>query len=124
MPRGVLLILDSLGVGVLPDAAQFGDVGANTLGHIAARCAEGRAEGERSGRLKAPNLERLGLGLAAQLASGELPAGFAADVVTTGAWGAGRELSTGKDTTSGHWEMMGVPMLEEWGYFRLAENST
>lgn len=123
MPRAVLLILDSLGVGALPDAAQFDDVGANTLGHIAARCAQGSADVDRRGRLRTPNLERLGLGLAARLASGDLPAGFDPDIRAIGAWGAGRELSTGKDTTSGHWEMMGVPMLEEWGYFRERENS-
>lgn len=123
MPRAVLLILDSLGVGALPDAALFGDVGANTLGHIAARCARGGADVDRHGLLRTPNLERLGLGLAARLASGDLPAGFAPDVRVIGAWGAGRELSTGKDTTSGHWEMMGVPMLEEWGYFSEPENS-
>lgn len=123
MPRAVLLVLDSLGVGALPDAALFDDVGANTLGHIAAWCAQGRADGDRRGPLQVPNLQRLGLGLAARLASGELPAGFAPDICTIGAWGVGRELSTGKDTTSGHWEMMGVPMLEEWGYFRDRESS-
>lgn len=123
MPRAVLLILDSLGIGALPDAAAFGDTGADTLGHIALRCAQGRADVDRSGPLQVPNLERLGLGLAARLASGEVPAGFAPDVCTIGAWGAGRELSTGKDTTSGHWEMMGVPVLDEWGYFRDREHS-
>lgn len=123
MPRAVLLILDSLGIGALPDAAAFGDTGADTLGHIALRCAQGRADVDRRGPLQVPNLERLGLGLAARLASGELPAGFAPDVRAIGAWGAGRELSTGKDTTSGHWEMMGVPVLDEWGYFRDREQS-
>lgn len=123
MPRAVLLILDSLGVGALPDAAAFGDTGADTLGHIALRCAQGRADVDRSGPLQVPNLERLGLGLAARLASGELPASLTPDVRAIGAWGAGREQSTGKDTTSGHWEMMGVPVLDEWGYFRDREHS-
>lgn len=123
MPRAVLLILDSLGVGATPDAARFDDVGADTLGHIAERCARGEADVDRSGPLRTPNLERLGLGLAARLASGALPAGFDPEVRAIGAWGAARELSTGKDTTSGHWEMTGVPMLEEWGYFRDRENS-
>ena len=123
MPRAVLLILDSLGVGALPDAARVGDADADTLGHIALRCAQGGADVDRRGPLQVPNLQRLGLGLAARLASGELPAGFAPDIGAIGAWGVGRELSTGKDTTSGHWEMMGVPMLDEWGYFRDRENS-
>jgi len=123
MARAVLLILDSLGVGALPDAERFGDAGADTLGHIAAHCAAGRADSGRQGPLRVPHLQRLGLGHAARLASGRLPAGFDLDSTVIGAWGAARERSTGKDTTSGHWEMMGVPMLEEWGYFRERENS-
>jgi phosphopentomutase len=123
MARAVLLILDSLGVGALPDAERFGDAGADTLGHIAAHCAAGRADSGRQGPLRVPHLQRLGLGHAARLASGRLPAGFDPDSAVTGTWGAARERSTGKDTTSGHWEMMGVPMLEEWGYFRDRENS-
>jgi phosphopentomutase len=113
MSRAALLILDSLGIGALPDAERFGDAGADTLGHIAAH----------SNPLRVPNLQRLGLGLAARLASGRLPAGFDPDVTPIGTWGAARELSTGKDTTSGHWEMTGVPMLEDWGYFAEHENS-
>ncbi|MBA2238942.1 MAG: phosphopentomutase [Lysobacter sp.] len=123
MPRAALLVLDSLGIGALPDAEAFGDAGANTLGHIAQRCAALQADSGRRGPLQVPNLERLGLGLAMRLATGELPAGFDAQVDPIGAYGAARELSTGKDTTSGHWEMMGVPMLEEWGYFRERDNS-
>jgi len=118
MPRAVLLILDSLGIGALPDAAQFGDAGADTLGHIAAQ-----TQSALQRPLKVPHLQRLGLGLAAQLASGHTPAGFDPHVVASGAWGAARERSTGKDTTSGHWEMMGVPMLDDWGYFRERQHS-
>lgn len=123
MPRAALLVLDSLGIGALPDAAGFGDVGANTLGHIAERCAAGQADTGRHGILHVPNLERLGLGLAMRLATGSVPAGFDAGIDPIAAYGAARELSTGKDTTSGHWEMTGLPMLEEWGYFRARENS-
>ncbi|MFZ5669550.1 MAG: phosphopentomutase [Pseudomonadota bacterium] len=123
MPRAVLLVLDSLGVGALPDADLFGDAGADTLGHIAAWCAQGRADVGRRGPLAIPNLERLGLGRAARLASGETPAGLDPEARAVGAWGAGRELSTGKDTTSGHWEMAGAPVLEDWGYFRDREDS-
>lgn len=122
MPRAALLILDSLGIGELPDAASFGDAGANTLGHIVARCAQGEAQVGRSGPLQLTHLQRLGIGLAAQL-SGNLPMGFDTSAPVIGAYGAARELSTGKDTTSGHWEMMGVPMLDDWGYFRDRENS-
>ncbi|MDP1699158.1 MAG: phosphopentomutase [Xanthomonadaceae bacterium] len=118
MPRAALLILDSLGVGALPDAAAFGDVGANTLGHIAAHTLRTQQR-----PLQVPHLQRLGLGHAARLASGHTPAGFDPDINAIAAWGAARERSTGKDTTSGHWEMMGVPMLDDWGYFRERENS-
>ena len=67
MARAFLFVLDSVGIGGGPDAEAFGDTGSNTLGHIAAECAAGRAdrEGVRAGRLCLPNLERLGLGLAA-----------------------------------------------------------
>ncbi|MGB4910353.1 MAG: phosphopentomutase, partial [Tabrizicola sp.] len=60
MPRVFLIVMDSVGCGGAPDAAAFGDEGANTLGHIAQACAEGRAEVGRSGSLRMPNLDRLG----------------------------------------------------------------
>jgi phosphopentomutase len=118
--RVIFLIIDSLGIGAAPDAERFGDRGANTLGHIAEWCA--RVEG-RHVPLRIPNLERLGLGLACQLASGALPAGLSASPELIGAWAAARELSTGKDTCSGHWELTGVPVLSDWGYFRETTNS-
>ena len=111
MSRVFILLLDSLGVGATPDAARFGDAGANTLGHIAAWSAEQGAP------LQLPNLERLGLGAAAALASGVWPAGFKKRDGFTGVYGAARERSTGKDTQSGHWEIAGAPVDFEWGYF-------
>lgn len=121
--RAFVLILDSLGVGATPDAHLFGDVGANTLGHIAQHCAEGRADVGRSGPLHLPHLEQLGLGLACQLGSGTLPAGMSAAPILLGAYGAAQELSTGKDTPSGHWELAGVPVRFDWGYFTEKQNS-
>jgi phosphopentomutase len=118
MSRVVLLVLDSLGVGALPDAARFGDAGADTLGHIA------RHRVEQGGPpLRLPNLLRLGLGHAARLASGTFPAGLDDGVHPQAAWGIARERSTGKDTISGHWEMCGVPVDFEWGYFTAARGS-
>ncbi len=115
MSRIILCVLDSAGCGGAPDAAAFGDAGANTLGHVALACAKGRAEAGRSGPLAVSNLERLGLGAAMRLASGmELP-GFAA--VPQGFWGAVTEVSMGKDTPSGHWELAGVPVAWDWHYF-------
>ncbi|MGH8782195.1 phosphopentomutase [Paraburkholderia sp.] len=116
--RAIVLVLDSLGIGATPDAVRFNDVGADTLGHIAGHCARGAAEVGRSGPLHVPHLEQLGLGLANCLATGTLPAGFAAEPALIGAYGAARELSSGKDTPSGHWEMAGVPVRFDWGYFR------
>jgi phosphopentomutase len=116
--RAFILVMDSFGIGAAPDAARFGDTGADTLGHIAAACAAGKADraGLRAGPLRLPNLEEIGLGLAAQLATGELPAGFSASHAK-GAYGAAAELSAGKDTPSGHWEMAGCPVPIDWGYF-------
>lgn len=61
MTRAFLIVMDSVGCGGAPDAADFGDAGANTLGHIALACAEGRADQGRSGPLHLPNLDALGL---------------------------------------------------------------
>lgn len=113
--RAFLIVMDSVGCGGAPDAEAFGDEGANTLGHIAAACAGGRAEVGRSGPLRMPNLDRLGLGAAIRLASGDPTPGL--DAVTTGLWGAAEEVSKGKDTPSGHWELAGVPVPWDWTYF-------
>lgn len=111
MSRAFILLLDSFGLGALPDADHYGDAGANTFGHIAAwAAAQGRP-------LALPNLERLGLAAAAHAACGEWAAGFARRDGFTGAYGVAREQSTGKDTQSGHWEIAGVPVLFDWGYF-------
>jgi len=111
--------LDSFGIGGAPDADKFGDLGSNTLGHIAAQCSASKGDGNgvRNGALKLPNLERLGLGLAAKQACGALPAGFSAKPDVIGKWANAIEVSKGKDTPSGHWEIAGVPVMLEWGYF-------
>lgn len=115
--RAFFLIMDSLGVGAAPDAARFGDSGSSTLGHIAEQCFLGKADIGRQGPLKIPHLEKLGLGQAAVLATGALPAGFSASVVPDAAYAAAYEMSSGKDTPSGHWELAGVPVMFDWGYF-------
>lgn len=118
MPRAVLLVLDSFGIGAAEDAARFGDVGSDTFGHIADACANGGGdrEGLRAGPLVLPNLARLGL-LAAHHASTGRAAPVAAPAAVTGAHGYAVETSRGKDTPSGHWELMGVPVDFDWGYF-------
>ena len=111
MPRAILCILDSFGIGGAPDARDYGDghghsdLGADTLGHIAANY-----------DLHLPNLDALGLGAAGKLSTGSLPRGLSAGP-KGGRWGVGREVSKGKDTPSGHWEIAGVPVPFAWGYF-------
>lgn len=117
MARVFLLVLDSFGIGSTPDAAQFGDDGANTLGHIVAACHRGECDtATRSGALSLPFMRDIGLGSAAQLATGVIPAGLESSSLS-GRYGACREISAGKDTPSGHWELMGVPVRFAWGYF-------
>ena len=119
MPRALLLVLDSFGCGGAPDAGLFGDAGADTLGHIASAAAIGKADrkGLRSGPLKMPFLDGLGLGRAAGLASGRVPPGLSHPDAPRGAFGYGVEVSKGKDTPSGHWEIAGAPVDFAWGYF-------
>lgn len=115
MARVFLCVLDSVGCGGAPDATRYGDEGSNTLLHIAEACAAGRAEEGRSGPLKVPNLDALGLGAAITLASGKHAPGLSAS--PTGRWGAAQEISVGKDTQSGHWELSGMPVTRDWHYF-------
>jgi len=103
MARAFLLILDSFGIGGAPDAASFGDAGANTLGHICEHM-----------QLRVPHMASLGLGLAAELSTGRNP--IAAHPLI-GQYGVAREVSRGKDTITGHWEIAGVPLAFDWGYF-------
>ena len=120
MARAFLVVMDSLGIGGAPDACDYfngthPDTGANTLAHIAQACAEGRAREGRDGALFLPNLAGLGLGAALRLASG-------VDVPTLGdgswgLWGVATEVSKGKDTQSGHWELAGLPVPHDWHRF-------
>ena len=90
MNRVFLTVLDAVGAGEAPDAAEYGDAGANTLGHVIAKC-----------NPELPNMAALGLG--------RIPGtGYRWDGTVTGAYGRAAEKSKGKDTTSGHWEIAGV----------------
>lgn len=105
MPRAFVLVMDSLGIGASADAEAFGDAGADTLGHIAARYP-----------LELPNLGMLGLGEAAAASAGGRPCGMPR-LEPRAAWGYAVERSRGKDTPSGHWEMAGLPVGFDWGCF-------
>ena len=118
MPRGIILVLDSVGCGAAADAQAYGDAGADTLGHIAKACAAGAGDraGLRTGSLHLPHLDALGLGSAIEASTGRIPPGFSA-APASAAWGFGIERSMGKDTPSGHWELAGTPVPFAWGYF-------
>ena len=116
MTRAIILVMDSFGIGATADADDFGDVGANTLGSIARERASTKP-------LSLPNLAGLGLFRAAEESSGEFPLGCSDAAVVTGAYGFAKELSSGKDTPSGHWEIAGVPVLFDWGYFKAKTNT-
>ena len=123
MARAIVVVLDSFGIGAAADADKFGDEGADTFGHIAAAAANGDADNNRSGPLMIPNLLELGLGEAYYGATGEQPAGTVPTAEVTGRFGWAQEMSSGKDTPSGHWEMAGVPVLFDWGYFLQPQDS-
>lgn len=110
MTRAFILLLDSLGIGAMPDASKFGDDGANTFLHIKEQAVLGKAnqDGLRQGPLYIPHLDSLGLSAVASFQSG-----FKAQ----GLYGYASEIGLSKDTSSGHWEIAGVPVLFEWGYF-------
>jgi phosphopentomutase len=109
MARAFVLVMDSVGVGGAPDAHEFfngptPDTGSNTVGHLA-----------QGVGLRVPTLAALGLGAACRLASGLAPPGLT--LAPAAAWGAATEVSRGKDTPSGHWELMGAPVPWEWTTF-------
>jgi len=99
--RVIWIVLDSVGIGELPDAAEYGDVGRNTLGHIA-----------ESRPLKLPNLVKLGLANIERLKN------LAPTAIPLGAYGKGATHSPGKDTTTGHWEMAGVWLAQAFPVYK------
>jgi len=123
MKRAFIMVLDSFGIGSSKDADKFGDEGSDTLGHIAEACFRGEADKGRKGPLHLPNLTALGLGKAAEASTGKFPPGLDKNADIIGAYAYASELSSGKDTPSGHWEIAGVPVLFDWGYFSDVENS-
>ena len=126
MARAIIIVLDSFGVGYADDAEKFGDVGANTFINLAQEYLE-----KENKVIQLPQLGALGLHeLSKQASNVESWQQFEANLLANnksiddfyfapikGAYGYMGELSTGKDTPSGHWEMAGVPVLFDWGYF-------
>ena len=98
--KAILIVLDSVGIGALADAAAYGDAGADTLGHIMAAC-----------RPQLPNMMQMGLGNIDEIS-------FSSDVTAPeGCYGKLREVSAGKDTTTGHWEIAGVQLARPFPTF-------
>jgi len=118
MSRVIWLVLDSLGLGAAPDAAAYGDAGADTFGHIAATCAEATR-----GPLRLPHLARLGLPQAHAAAHGHAAPGFEDMPQAEGLWGYAQERACGKDTPSGHWETAGVVLDRPFGLFERSEDT-
>lgn len=107
MARGIVLVLDSFGIGGAPDATKYNDLGADTFGHII----EYRQKQQKT--LSIPHLTRLGLLHAHALSAGKI----FSKAPLIGQYAVAQEKSVGKDTPSGHWEMMGLPVMSDWGYF-------
>ena len=101
VPRVCVIVCDSWGVGDAPDAAAYGDEGSDTLGNVS----------RAVGGLRLPNLEGLGIGHLTPLE------GVSARADPGTAWGRATEVSAGKDTTTGHWEMMGIALNEPFPLF-------
>ncbi len=104
--RAVLLVIDSFGIGELPDAAAFGDPGSNTALHIC----------ETVSPVRWPTLGHMGLGLASELLGNPLP-GVDSPVQPSAYYGVMREQSAGKDTTTGHWELAGIVLDQPFHQF-------
>ena len=121
MKRTILVIMDSLGVGAAADqygGDGFNDVGSNTFGHIAEVFARGDADtDERTGPIRLPTMNQLGLGHACFESSGYFPDGLKEDIAFSGGYAYAKEVSSGKDTPSGHWEIACAPVLFDWSYF-------
>lgn len=112
MGRVIILVMDSVGIGSADDAPAYGDAGADTLGHVAGFCAKVRGR-----PLEIPTLVSLGIGEASRLATGRSHGGLDRTKRLIGCYGYAAERSCGKDTPSGHWEIAGLPVPFEWGYF-------
>ncbi|CAL4044007.1 phosphopentomutase [Buchnera aphidicola] len=123
MKRAFVLVLDSFGIGSSSDAYKFDDDGADTFGHILQACSNGLANKNRKGPLKIPNLMSLGLGELVEKSKKKILFSANDTINIIGSYAYASEISSGKDTISGHWEIAGVPVLFNWDYFKNKENS-
>ena len=121
MPRAILLVMDSVGVGGAIDSDKYfngsiSDSGSNTILNIAKACDSGLANEGRTGPLRVPTLQSLGLGNAISLSTGETAPNI--PIYEKGAaYAVAAPVSMGKDTITGHWELAGVSLDRDWHYF-------
>ncbi|CAL4324372.1 Phosphopentomutase [Buchnera aphidicola (Periphyllus testudinaceus)] len=119
-----LLVLDSLGIGSSKDSYKFNDEGSNTLGNIAKYCYNKRKKlNFFNKKLQIPLLTSLGLAKATKKSCGNFLKGFEKNQKIIGSYAYASEISTSKDTCSGHWEISGSPVFHKWKYFKNLKNS-
>ncbi len=123
MKRVIVIVLDSLGIGYSKDSEKFGDKGANTLGHILKETNFGSLKNDFPSGFDLPNLKKLGLINALVNSSEEELSFLTLEEEPIALYGYAEEISKGKDTPSGHWEIMGLPVEFGWGYFSKLQNS-
>ena len=115
--KGILIVLDSVGIGSAPDAKNFGDQGADTLGNIRKACVKGEANLNRFGELQIPNLAKLGIFASHALANNNYSENKNFLCSKEASFACATEVSSGKDTPTGHWELAGNPLGWDWKYF-------
>ena len=115
--KGILIVLDAVGIGGATDANDFADMGADTLGNIKKECIKGRANFSRFGLLNIPNLASLGFYASHAVAQDYYSENQNFFCSKNASFACASEISKGKDTPTGHWELAGLPLKWNWKYF-------
>jgi len=115
--KGILIVLDAVGIGGATDANDFADMGADTLGNIKKECIKGRANFSRFGQLNIPNLASLGIYASHAVAQDYYSENQNFFCSKNASFACASEISKGKDTPTGHWELAGLPLMWNWKYF-------
>ena len=121
--KGILIVLDAVGIGGAPDAKKFDDQGADTLGNIRKACRKGEANLKRFGKLKIPHLAKLGIFASHALANNHYLENNNFFCSKEASFACATEVSKGKDTPTGHWELAGTPLQWDWKYFENKSHS-
>ena len=119
----ILIVLDAVGIGGAPDAKNFDDQGADTLGNIRKACVKGEANLKRFGKLRIPHLAKLGIFASHALANNHYLENNNFFCSKEASFACATEVSKGKDTPTGHWELAGTPLQWDWKYFENKSHS-